>query len=71
MNPILPVRPNHRRQWCRCRTCGRIQYYDYLPFSLQKPIMVPVCGHGASEHDYGLDCISADEALVALSRTNP
>jgi hypothetical protein len=63
---VPPIRQGFERQWMRCRTCGRIQYYDYQSYSLSRPIMTTACGHGAAERDLGCDRITADEALMGL-----
>lgn len=64
---IPALRQNYKRQWLRCRTCERVQFYDYLPYSLSAGIMTTACGHGIADRDLGCDTISADEALVALT----
>ena len=38
-----------KRQWVRCRECGRPGYYDYVPYSLSNPVMTLPCGHGAAQ----------------------
>jgi hypothetical protein len=67
---IPPIAKGYKRQWLRCRRCQRVQFYDYVPYSLSNPIMTTACGHGATERDLGCDSISADEALVALLAAN-
>lgn len=67
MGAVPGVRKGYQRQWLRCRTCGNVAYYDYLPYSLSNPIMTTPCGHGTTLRDLGCDAINADEALVALS----
>jgi len=32
------------RQWVRCRRCDWVGYYDYVPFSLSRPILTMGCG---------------------------
>jgi hypothetical protein len=68
MMEIPPIMTGCKRQWLRCRKCGRIQYYDYLPGSLSNPIMTTACGHGLAERDLGCDQITPDEAMIALSK---
>ena len=63
---IPNVAKGYARQWLRCRTCGNVAYYDYIPYSLSNPIMTTPCGHGATERDLGCDGITADEALASL-----
>lgn len=63
---IPPVAKGYQRQWIRCRTCGVVMFYDFVPFSLSNPIRTTTCGHGLAERDLGCDPISADEALVTL-----
>jgi len=61
----------YERQWLKCRTCGHLQYYDYIPYSLSNPIMTTACGHGSGERDYGCDRISEDKARSAWVATHP
>lgn len=44
--------PGYSRQWVRCRDCGQVAYYDYIPFSLGNPVMTLPCGHGAAQKFY-------------------
>jgi hypothetical protein len=67
---MKPISPGYERQWCRCRVCGNVTYYDYVPYSLSNPIMVAPCGHGSAQRDLGHDRITADEAIVSLSQSN-
>jgi hypothetical protein len=69
MPKIPPLRSGEARQWLRCRTCGRVQHYDYVPYSLSTALRFTVCGHGNGERDLGCDEIYADEAIIALSST--
>lgn len=62
---IKPLAHGMKRQWLKCNKCGRPAYYDFVPYSLSKPIMTMPCGHGL-----GVDhttTITADEAMVLLS----
>lgn len=45
INTDSPVEPGYARQWLECPECGRLQYYDYVPFSLSNPIRTSACGH--------------------------
>ena len=40
--------PGYKRQWIACKQCGRVSYYDYVPYSLSNPVMTLPCGHGAA-----------------------
>lgn len=54
-----------KRQWVKCRTCGTVAYYDYIPYGLSNPIMVLGCGHTpvvVRNGDIGADRITAEEA---------
>ncbi len=31
------------RSYVQCKTCRRVAYYDYVPYSLSTPIMVMPC----------------------------
>lgn len=65
---VPPISKGFERQWLRCRECGRVQFYDYQPYSLSRPILVTACGHGAALADLGCDRITADEAIVSLMK---
>ena len=39
------VPPGEKRQWKKCKTCSRVYYRDYVPFSLSNPVMWTECGH--------------------------
>jgi DNA-directed RNA polymerase subunit N (RpoN/RPB10) len=41
--------PGFVRQWVRCRTCRRLAYYDYQPYSLSNPVRTLPCGHGLTQ----------------------
>lgn len=68
---IPPVEKGYKRTWKRCRTCGGVYFYDYVPYSLSNPIRVTPCGHGYDQRDLGCDTITADEALIALLARKP
>jgi hypothetical protein len=38
--------PGYKRQWVQCRQCGRVAFYDFVPYSLSNPLMTLPCGHG-------------------------
>ena len=42
------IRKGYVRKFVRCKTkgCGRVFYYDYVPYSLSNPIMTMPCAHG-------------------------
>lgn len=60
---LPPVRKGYARAFKRCKQkgCGRVSYYDYVPFSLSRPIMTTVCGHGATMCDYDLEDVTEAE----------
>ena len=62
--PKIPV--GYKRQWVKCRQCGNVAYYDYVPFSLSNPITTAPCGHGVGWFKETHKGISADEALDFL-----
>jgi hypothetical protein len=57
----------YKRRYCRCvaKGCGRVSFYDYVPYSLSNPIMVTVCGHGVMRRDYALETITRAEFYKA------
>ncbi len=65
---IPPIVEGYKRQWTRCKECGNVAYYDYVPFSLSNPVSWLPCGHGISQKIHeAADYITADEALQALA----
>lgn len=57
----------HKRAWVRCKECGRIQYYQYVPYSLGFPAMTLACGHGLSvRFSEATEGISERDAITAL-----
>jgi hypothetical protein len=66
---LPPISEGYARRWLQCRTCGRVQYYDYVPYSLSNPIMTTACGHGAALRDLGCNVINEREAVEALEAT--
>ncbi len=56
-----------KRQWVKCKECGKVYWYDYVPFSLSQPIMEMPCGHGLGQ-DFRdtVDYITPDEAIRLL-----
>lgn len=63
--PKKPVK-GFKRQWVRCRDCGRVSHYDFQPFSLSDPIRTLPCGHGSGERfSRAVLNISAREWLAA------
>jgi hypothetical protein len=58
------------RQWVQCKECNVIQYYDYLPYSLQSPIMVPLCGHDFEEDMENINLvIDPRDAMEEIKQT--
>lgn len=56
-------RTGEQRQWVKCRTCGMVAYYDFVPYSLSSPMLLLGCGHTPiGRRDLGADRISATEA---------
>ena len=56
-----------KRQWVKCKSCGYVAYYDYVPFSLANPVMTLPCGHGIAERFYeAVEDISEEEAMACL-----
>lgn len=58
----------YKRQWLRCRTCGNVSYYDYLPYSFSNQLLWQSCGHGAAERDMGAENITEAEAFSTLAK---
>jgi hypothetical protein len=48
MEPLPPLTKGLGRAFRKC-SCGRLGWYDYVPFSLSVPILAFPCGHNASE----------------------
>jgi hypothetical protein len=69
VEPSLPTLfKGYSRQWLRCRTCQRVQFYDYLPFSLSNSVVTLACGHDSTERDLGCDSIDEATALSLLRK---
>ena len=67
MGKIPEPLPGYKRQWVRCKECGRVTYYDYVPFSLANPVMTLPCGHGATQRFYeAVEDITPEQAQEAL-----
>jgi len=49
---ILAPLSGYDRKGVRCRQCGRVAYYDYVPFSLSNAAHQLPCGHGAALRFY-------------------
>jgi hypothetical protein len=43
-----PLAPGYARSYDQCKTCERIYYRDFVPFSLSSPVITLPCGHGAT-----------------------
>lgn len=48
MEPLPALAKGFGRAFRKC-TCGRVGWYDYVPYSLSVPILAFPCGHNASE----------------------
>ncbi len=46
---LPPIAKGYVRTYEECRTCGRVYFRDYVPFSMSRPIMILHCGHGIGE----------------------
>ncbi|CAB4185665.1 hypothetical protein UFOVP1492_16 [uncultured Caudovirales phage] len=45
INADTPPAAGYARQWLECKECQRLQYYDYVPYSLSNPSNTSACGH--------------------------
>jgi hypothetical protein len=65
---IPPVPFGKERQWLKCKKCGNVVYYDYVPYSLSNPIMWLPCGHDdpTRKLHHSVNEITAKEALTFL-----
>lgn len=57
------VTSGYKRQWVKCKICGNVSFYDYVPYSLSIPIMLPPCHHRMNDQEQ----IKEVEALVVLN----
>ena len=56
-----------KRQWVKCKQCGDIAYYDYIPFGLSTPIMTLPCHHGiAIDFNKAVTYITEKQAIYWL-----
>ena len=61
---IPKVPKGMERQWVKCKKCGEVSYYDYIPYGLANPIMVLPCNHGLTERFENIVTnIDTEEAL--------
>jgi hypothetical protein len=65
-SPLPKPFKGFKRQWLKCRACGRVQYYDYQPYSLSNPIRTTACGHGIGDRDLGCDYVSVEDAIALM-----
>ena len=42
-----PLRRGYKRVYDQCKTCERIYYRDFVPYSLSNPCMELPCGHAS------------------------
>ena len=64
-----PIASGYNRQWVRCKQCGDIAYYDYVPYSLSDPIRCLPCCHGAGQRfEDSVDRISELEAVESKGK---
>lgn len=55
--------PGYKRTFEQCRTCDRVYFRDYVPYSLSNPILTLPCGHGLTErHETRVRTLPADQA---------
>jgi hypothetical protein len=67
MDKIPEPLSGYNRQWVKCKACGQVAYYDYIPYSLANPAMILPCGHGAAQKFYdAVDNITPEQAMREL-----
>ena len=49
MPTIKPIPDGYERKWVKCKECGRVAYYDFVPYSLNNPIMSLPCKHDVGQ----------------------
>ena len=69
---IPKVSDGNKRDWIKCKKCGEVYFYDYLPFGIGTPITWLKCGHDFGTKIYLVtDIISETEAVkFLLKRAN-
>lgn len=66
---VRPIPRGMERQWVRCRTCGRVGYYDYTPGGLSNPARWLKCGHSLGVDWYeAVENMTAAEAMSGLTK---
>ena len=65
---IPPPPKGYERQWLQCRRCQTVMSYDFVPFSMSRPILSTTCGHDMGLRDLGCNAISEEKAMEVLSR---
>jgi transposase-like protein len=43
---VVEVSTGYERSWYKCKKCGKLQYHDYIPYSLSNPVLSLVCNCG-------------------------
>lgn len=71
---VDPPTRGESRQWMKCPKCGKLQYYDYVPYGFSNPIMTTNCGHdqfGRKLHEYMiyLDVVESPEEPQQITPT--
>lgn len=60
---LPPVMQGYERKFVQCkeRSCGRVYYKDYVPYSFSVGIQFTHCGHSIGHRDYNLRDITEAE----------
>jgi hypothetical protein len=62
-----PLWIGFQRHWVKCKSCGNVAYYDFVPFSFPNLVMTLPCGHGAAQKfSESVEHISPEQALVEI-----
>jgi hypothetical protein len=62
------IAKGYKRKFVRCKRCRRVYYYDFVPYSLSKPLLAIPCGHGIGARDYNLTSITEAEYRTRISK---
>jgi hypothetical protein len=60
---VPPIRRGMKRRFMRCRAkgCGRVYFYDFIPYGMSRPIIITPCGHSLGSRDLQVSTITEAE----------
>lgn len=62
MKKLPPIPQGHEREYRICGRCKKAAFYDYVPYSFSRPVLVPPCKHDMVAYEK----VSEEEFMKAL-----